>query len=292
MWQSCHLQLHAHQGAFRDNPQATTLYPQDGNSLAAWFNATTSDRATRISAYLQTNWGKFGSSSPEWGDNIGTFPGSMEVWAHMAAGQTQRSLDLIRLQWGYMLSKNESTQSTFWEGYNKDGSFAYQGIYMSNSHGWAAGPGGALTYHVAGIRPVTAGGLQWRVAPQIGDLTSTDGSLTFPGGRSVRVVWQSAGWADAVSPTPAKDASFSMMVDSRTNTGSIGFVGLPLPAGLTASDVVVTADGRPLWEKGALHSSVGRGLRAEVLGTHLVFSPWPASLSNFTITRQQMTLDV
>jgi hypothetical protein len=42
-----------------------------------------------------------------------------------------------------------------------------------------------------------------------------------------------------------------MMVDSRTNTGSIGFVGLPLPAGLTASDVVVTADGR-LLEAGRL----------------------------------------
>ena len=67
-----------------------------------------------MSDYLATNWGRFGSSTPEWGDNIGTFPGSMEVHAHMAAGQADRAHDLMRLEWGYMLSKPESTHSTFW----------------------------------------------------------------------------------------------------------------------------------------------------------------------------------
>jgi hypothetical protein len=56
-------------------------------------------------------------------------------------------LDLIKRQWGYMLNQQNSTQSTFWEGYQADGQFAFQGIYMSHSHGWAAGPAyGALRF--------------------------------------------------------------------------------------------------------------------------------------------------
>jgi hypothetical protein len=104
-------------GAFRDNTKnGCTLYPQDGNSVAVWFNVTTSSaQARRVSDYLKTNWNAFGSTSPEWNGDIGTFPGSMEVHAHMAAGEAERAHDLIRLQWGYMLHKPESTQSTFWE---------------------------------------------------------------------------------------------------------------------------------------------------------------------------------
>lgn len=75
-------------------------------------------------ANLRANWNEYGSQSPEWGHDIGTFPGSMEVHAHFAAGNATTAHDLIRLEWGYMLSKPESTGSSFWEGYNKDGSFA------------------------------------------------------------------------------------------------------------------------------------------------------------------------
>ena len=75
----------------------------------------------------------------------------MEVFSHFAANQGQRALDLIRLQWGYMLNAKISTQSTFWEGYNVDGTLNFRGTYMSNAHGWAAGPGGALTDVGGGI---------------------------------------------------------------------------------------------------------------------------------------------
>jgi len=72
-------------GAFKDNTDKNnTLLPQDGNSLALWFRVVepNSTEAGRISRYLLGNWGKFGASSPEWGGNIGTFPGSMEVHGH------------------------------------------------------------------------------------------------------------------------------------------------------------------------------------------------------------------
>ena len=64
----------------------------------------------------------------------------MEVLAHMSAGNSTRALQLIRLQWGYMLNYPNSTGSSFWEGFHSDGTFAYKGIYMSNAHGWATGP--------------------------------------------------------------------------------------------------------------------------------------------------------
>ena len=201
-------------GAFKDNP-SSTLHPQDGNSLAAWFGVVSKDhlpsRLSSISAYLKTNWGKYGSASPEWngGKSIGTFPGSMEVYQHFAAGEGARALDLVRLQWGYMLNSPDSTQSTFWEGYNIDGSFNFQGIYMSNAHGWGAGPAGAMTRHVLGVRADLAqtarqihaqnrqrGGLAstttptaFVVAPQPSGLEWCLGRLSFSDDHAVDVSW-------------------------------------------------------------------------------------------------------
>jgi hypothetical protein len=117
-------------GAYRDNP-TSSLHPQDGNSLAIWFGITQNhtNRSMLVSNYLKSNWGKYGSASPEWneGNSIGTFPGSMEVFGHFSAGQGKRAVELIRLQWGYMLTSKISTESTFWEGYNVDGSFNFGG---------------------------------------------------------------------------------------------------------------------------------------------------------------------
>jgi len=121
----------------------------------------------------------------------------MEVYSHFAAGEGARALDLVRLQWGYMLQNPHSTESTFWEGYNTDGSFNFQGIYMSNSHGWAAGPGGALSHHVLGIRadlqnlasnvqnPATA----FIIAPQPSGLKWCLGRLAFADDHAVDVQW-------------------------------------------------------------------------------------------------------
>ena len=84
-------------------------------------------RAGRVSEHLSRNWGAVGARTPEWNFDIGTFPGSLEVMAHAQAGQCLRALQLMRLQWGYMINFENSTRSSFWEGYHKDGSFAYQG---------------------------------------------------------------------------------------------------------------------------------------------------------------------
>jgi len=55
-----------------------------------------------------------------------------------------------------MLASPNSTQSTFWEGFQADGQFAFEGIYMSHAHGWATGPAPALSLYMLGLRPLHA----------------------------------------------------------------------------------------------------------------------------------------
>ena len=162
-------------GEYRDNP-TSDLLPQDGNSLAVWYGVAPADRARRVSAALTTDWNTYGATTPENGGQISTFPGSMELAAHLAAGDTTQALDLMRREWGYMLNSPLGTGSTFWEGYLANGQFGYGGAYMSNAHGWATGPTSALTFYVLGIRPTTIQG-GYDIAPQTGDLSSAQGSL-------------------------------------------------------------------------------------------------------------------
>ena len=178
-------------GAYRDNADETGppyLYPQDGNSIAVWLNVTQGNirKNQLISDYLQSNWNDFGSTTPEWGGDIGTFPASMEVHAHMVAGQAARAHDLIRLQWGHMLTAPESTGSSFWEGYKKDGTFAYGGPYMSNAHGWATGAASALTQFTVGVRVFANG--NFLVEPHFGRLRECSGKMA-----GVEVQWKVSG---------------------------------------------------------------------------------------------------
>jgi hypothetical protein len=175
-------------GLFRDNP-TSALHPQDGNSLAVWFGLTDPARARRISAALTANWNAYGATTPERNSEIGTFPGSMEVQAHLTAGNATRALELIRRQWGYMLNSPLGTGSTFWEGYRADGQFGYGGAYMSAAHGWATGPTSALTFFVLGIQPQSVGD-GYLIKPQPGDLTGAEGSLKTPLG-DIRLAWSS-----------------------------------------------------------------------------------------------------
>lgn len=125
-------------GMFRDN-EASTLFPQDGNSLAVLYNVTeTEEQNQAISRGLTQFWTDIGPVSPELDDTIIPFVGGFEVrhiraercsllnehkvQAHFVAGQGIRGLDLLRKEWGYMLYTNLSVQSTLLEGFTKNGS--------------------------------------------------------------------------------------------------------------------------------------------------------------------------
>ena len=241
-------------GAFRDNP-TSSLHPQDGNSRALWFNLTTAATASRISAHLQGNWGRFGASSPEWDGNIGTFPGSMEVHGHLATGNAERGMALMRLQWGYMLGNPNSTQSTFWEGYNKDGTFNFQGIYMSNAHGWATGPAAALSTHVLGIRGMAPGGKRYMVSPSPGLLEHCQGSLQFTTNHKVSASWRFT--------HPTRRNGFELHLNTTlADPRAVGIVGLPLPSGEGSVEGRwrLHIDGTELWRVGQSR----RGIRLDV----------------------------
>jgi alpha-L-rhamnosidase-like protein len=240
-------------GAFRDNP-TSSLYPQDGNALAAWFGVVAAPtQAKGLSYVLDENWNGIGSRGPEFTFQTGTprispFAGSMELMGHFTLGYDTRALELIRMMWGFMLSSPNGTGCTFWEGYNSDGSFCYSNVsvsYTSLSHGWSTGPTSALTFYVLGVAPDTAAGQTYHVVPHPGDLTHAEGDLTLAAGKTVTVSYD-------VSPSCT---SFSLHVDASTNTGSVGTIAVPT-FGATHT---VQIDGVTAWNGSSFVATAGIG---------------------------------
>ncbi len=178
-------------GMYVDVP-GSSLHPQDGNSLAVWFEVPDSTaKSVSISTGLKRRWNGFGALTPERSNHIANFPGSMEVLAHFAAGEDVTALSLIRLQWGYMLSNPYGTGGTFWEGYLQDGEFD-GGNYTSLAHGWATGPTSGLTNYVAGIGPELSSTVPFHVIPHLGDLTQVSATVPLPQG-TVSIHWTQNG---------------------------------------------------------------------------------------------------
>lgn len=162
-------------GLYRDN-ETTTLHPQDGSAWAVKANLTlTSDQQNRISQSLQSRWGRYGAPAPEAGTTVSPFIGGFELHAHYLSGHAQRALDLMRVQWGFMLDDPRMTNSSFIEGYSTDGSLRYAPYKntprVSHAHGWSTGPTAALTFFTAGLQLTGPAGNKWYYAPQPGDLT-------------------------------------------------------------------------------------------------------------------------
>ena len=231
-------------GAYRDNPDST-LYPQDGNSLAVWFGVTdTADKRGRVAAYLDSNLDTLGAKAPEWGHNISPFAGSMQLMAMMGASNDVAALSLIRREWGYMYNHPNGTK-TFWEGYGADGgSGGYAPWYMSRAHGWSTGPTSALTFYTLGILPTAVQGASYSVVPHPGDLTHVEGLLNVAPARQIRASWDHRA-----------DGSFSMSVDTSTLAGSTGVIGVPR----FGVDRAITVNGQLAWTGSAFTGAAGIG---------------------------------
>ncbi|KAJ0426844.1 Six-hairpin glycosidase [Aspergillus carlsbadensis] len=166
-----------HAGIFRDD-KTSPIYPQDGNSWAVRANLSRSPAQTQlISSNLRARWGPFGAPPEAGPSTISPFIGGFELQAHYLAGQAKTAVDLIRLQWGYMLNDPRMTGSSFIEGYATDGTLRY-GPYgndarISHSHAWSSGPTGVLSHYAAGIQ-VAGGGSTWTISPSPGDLRLLD----------------------------------------------------------------------------------------------------------------------
>ncbi len=228
-------------GLYRDNP-TSTLYPQDGNSLAVDYGLTdTAAKTSTISARLATRWNSFGATTPEWGGGVHPFAGSMEVAAHFAANDDATALEQLRRTWGYMLTSPIGTRSTFWEGINAGGGPAYGGSFMSLAHGWSSGPTSALTFDVLGLAPQVAAG-QYAFVPHPGNLTSVAGRITLPQGAL------NASW----SRTPSAGTFSSHLVGPAGTTGRIGVPKL-------GGNPTVSVNGAVVWSNGVFTARPGIG---------------------------------
>eukprot|EP01117_Protostelium_nocturnum_P013347 TRINITY_DN4973_c0_g1_i1.p1 TRINITY_DN4973_c0_g1~~TRINITY_DN4973_c0_g1_i1.p1 ORF type:complete len:670 (-),score=152.07 TRINITY_DN4973_c0_g1_i1:233-1999(-) len=174
------------EGMFMDNTNSY-MFPQDGNSLALLHGLMKDPiRMKRVSAGLKKNWGKFGAVCPEIPNIIAPFIGGFELGAHFEAGEEKRAMELMRLQWGYMVNTNISVQSTFLEGYYSDGSLRYlwRGPnYTSHAHGWSTAPTWILTFYVVGINVETTSGAKWTFKPRPADLKRAKGGFETSLGR-------------------------------------------------------------------------------------------------------------
>jgi hypothetical protein len=228
-------------GMYRDNPNSS-MYPQDGNSLAVWYGLTDAPaKATSISQKLATRWNAFGATTPEWGGGVHPFSGGMEVHAHFAANDDFTALAQIRRTWGYMLNSAIGTKSTFWEGISADGGLAYGGSFMSLAHGWSSGPTSALTFDVLGTAPEPQVG-QYRFVPHPGDLTSAEGRITLPQGQL------NASWS--------RNASAGTFTSHLTSPGgTTGRIGVPRLNG----DISVSVNGSVVWSNGTFTPRPGIG---------------------------------
>jgi hypothetical protein len=201
---------------YKDN-ENSGVHPQDGNVWAIKSGLTNSDsQNAAISAALKARWGKYGAPAPETGSpaTVSPFIGSLELEAHFLANDPQTALDLMRLQWGFMLNDPRMTGSTFIEGYSETGDLHYplysSDAVISHSHGWSTGPTSALSFYVAGIQLVTGSGQQWRIAPRLGDLN-----------------WLESGYVTNLG---------SFYVDIKTNgQGKINFLRFHTPPGTSGS---------------------------------------------------------
>jgi Bacterial alpha-L-rhamnosidase C-terminal domain len=163
--------------------------------MALYYGGVNSTIAASISEFLPTAWTPIGAEAGELPGSIVMYVEGFEVKGHLAARETSRALDLIRLSWGWNLQNPNGTESTFVEGYKTDGSWRYRddsysenGAYTAHSLGWSTGPVDALVSYVVGLQPTGPGGNTWTLQPQIGDLTSAEGGFTLPTGKF------SAGW--------------------------------------------------------------------------------------------------
>ncbi|EGN92657.1 glycoside hydrolase family 78 protein [Serpula lacrymans var. lacrymans S7.3] len=222
-------------GMYRDN-ETTTLTPQDANSFAVLFNVTsTQEQADSVSKGLQKNWNSYGAIAPELPDNISPFIGGFEVQAHFASGNDNAAMDLLRREWGYMLTTNLSVQSTLLEGFTSNGSLYYRSYdgynydpsYISHSHGWSSGPTSALTFYVLGLTVTSPQGKTWLVAPHLSGLSSAEGGFETTLG-SFNVKWTLEG----------------KMLTLQINTpeGTSGTVRLPASGTVSLNSESVTTD--------------------------------------------------
>jgi hypothetical protein len=186
-------------GAYLDSPTGAPVHPQDGNVFAILAGLASPQQASSALAYLSREdtrpWGNTIADNdswddPIWGadadDRVYPFMSYFEVLARFASSMDDSAIDLIRREWGWMLS--HGPESTMWEDIGPGGAGPTDSV-PSFDHGWSSGAAPALTSYVLGVRPTSPGFATFVVAPQPGSsLSSASGVVPTPHG-DLTVSW-------------------------------------------------------------------------------------------------------
>lgn len=236
-------------GAFKDNATETTLHPQDANSMAIMFGVVDEDRAASISEKLLENWTPIGAVAPELPENIASFISSFEIQSHFLARQPLRALDLIRRSWGWYINNPNGTESTVIEGYLQNGTFGYRmnrgygydPSYVSHAHGWSAGPTSALTEYIVGLSVISPLGLEWKIAPQFGDLKFAQAGFVTSLGK-FQASWErkSSGYTLEFTVPKGSVGNVTLPYITKSKKPSIAIDGDQLTRGVTYVDDAAT----------------------------------------------------
>jgi hypothetical protein len=201
------------------------LHPQDGNSLACWFDIADYSRKALITAKLKARWGPYGPVNPECDGAVAPFISGFELQALVRTGKMHDALQMIRTAWGWMLNNPASTGSTMLEAWSGDGSITYsfykdKPSYISHCHPFSTGPLLVLTFEVLGLnfagKEGEKGGRFWEFRPMPGDLDHCEGGFTGKYGL------YSAGWKRTRANGKAE---FSGWVDAPQ--GTMGRIRVP-----------------------------------------------------------------
>ncbi|KAF6831860.1 alpha-l-rhamnosidase a [Colletotrichum plurivorum] len=145
--------------------------PQDGNSWALISGATHYSRGQVVSQSLRSRWTKYGAPAVEFPNVISPFVSSFELLAHSAADNHDAAVELMLLEWAYLLDGPGFTNSTLAEGFRTDGDVQYPAYWSaarnSHCHGWSSGPTSVLTSEILGIQLTAPAGSEWTVRPHL-----------------------------------------------------------------------------------------------------------------------------
>ncbi|KAM7215829.1 Six-hairpin glycosidase-like protein [Rhypophila decipiens] len=159
--------------------------------------------AQNISDNLVKRWTKFGAPAPEFPNVISPFASGFELLAHAASGNISAAVELMLLEWGYLLDGPGFTNSTLAEGFRVDGHMQYpaypSAARNSHAHGWSSGPTSVLINSVVGIQVTKYGGSELVVNPRLpGWLSFVRGGFELADGWVEILVWRIKEWVPSL----------------------------------------------------------------------------------------------
>lgn len=253
-------------GSYNESTTVTGVVPQDADAYAILYGIAPKSRVAGIvkamESALSTPAGALDISNPApagYGQLIGPFMGSYEVWSLLASHHTAQAIQLMRTEWGRMTVPGPDYTGAIWETEGTNGSI--QSGTTSLAHGWSTGPTSALSEYVLGIGPTSPGYATWQVEPHPGTLSWAEGQAPTPHGAIV------VDWGHETT-----EGRFVMKVDVPAATS--GTIGVPS----FGRQAVIHVNGRLVWNNGVFHAVPG--ITGAHLGAHdVVLDVNPAALA-------------